>query len=264
VDTSDLRRLALEVDDEHREAMQTFRDEVAASVFDADEQRRASRRAFLRRLGVGGAITAGCVALPALRAAAQSSTTTPSTTVAQGATSAAPATTTTTLPRRPTQADTVILNFGQSLELALVQGYDAALASGKLSEDNTFVAQVFRQHHLEHGQAFGGLLGRAALGVVNGSLVAAYGPRLQAAADEKALLSIALELEEAAAATYLGGLGQLESLDTASLAASILPIESRHAVVLAQAAGLPFNQYVPEFQTTSGALSPTQYPIQEP
>ena len=48
---------------------------------------------------------------------------------------------------------------------------------------------------------------------------------------------------------------------TTSAAATILPIESQHAVVLGQALGQELEEYVPTFQGQEGALSPTEYPV---
>ncbi|HEX9260560.1 MAG TPA: ferritin-like domain-containing protein, partial [Acidimicrobiales bacterium] len=77
------------------------------------------------------------------------------------------------------------------------------------------------------------------------------------------LLTVAFDIENAAAATYLAGIGKLENLNAAALAASVLPIESRHAVVLGQAIGLAPKDFLPALQSTADALDPADYPIQE-
>jgi hypothetical protein len=105
------------------------------------------------------------------------------------------------------------------------------------------------------------MAGKAATGVANQSLLAAFGPVVQAAATEAALLQAMLQVEMAAAATYTAGLAQLIGTDPASLVASIQPIEARHAAVLGEALNLPIDDYSPLLEPTADALTPAQYPI---
>ena len=84
---------------------------------------------------------------------------------------------------------------------------------------------------------------------------------MAAAADEKAILKIAYDLENAAAATYLFALGALTSKAALQLTASILPVEAQHAVVLGSVLGLKLADIIPSFQTTTGAVNPTDYPV---
>jgi hypothetical protein len=254
VDSNELRRLAAEVDEEHRLAMRDLRDQVAAEVTDADDAQRASRRAFLRRVGVGGALV-GSVPFLAGRAGAQTTTTAPQAVPI----SAVEATTTTAPPRQPTQDDLALYVFAQSLELAAVEAYGAAAATGLISDAVLPVALAFRSHHLEHANAFVGLA-RRALGQPNPAILEVFGPQIAAAANEEELLSIAFNLENAAAATYIAALGQIEGTRGAEVVASIQPIESRHAVVLGQVLGLDAAEYLPAFQTTDDALDPDDFP----
>ena len=110
-----------------------------------------------------------------------------------------PATTTTEVPKAPTAEDLEILSFAQTLELALVEVYGAALATGKLAEDVLPVVAAFRDHHLQHGQAYAGLAGKAALNTANAGLVDEYVPRVEAAADQAAVLTVLFDLENSAA-----------------------------------------------------------------
>jgi Ferritin-like domain len=240
MDVTRLRRLLREVDEEHRDTLRTVADDMAA-VADA-----ASRRSFLRgSLVVGGA--AALVAGP----------------LATGA--AATGTTTTAPPKRPQEGDFALLGWAQSLELAAVAVYDAALASGRLSAVATTVATMFARHHSDHADAIGGLAGKSALGIANPALVAEFGPKVTAASSEAAVLTIAYDLENAAAATYGLALGVLLGTNAAALVASIQPIESRHAVVLGDVLGKSLNALVPEFQastTGGGAIDPSKYPLE--
>ena len=70
-------------------------------------------------------------------------------------------------------------------------------------------------------------------------------------------------LENAAAATYLFALGALTSKAALQLTASILPVESQHAVVLGTVLGkAPTDKtYLPSFQTQDGAVTPDEFPI---
>lgn len=260
MDTNELHRLAAEVDEEHRAAMRDLTDLLAAEVTDADDATRASRRSILRRLGLGGAVLGtASAAIPLLaRAAAAQDTTT---TVGIVPISAVPETTTTAPPRKPSTEDVAVYSFAQSLELAAVAAYGAAADTGMISAGVLPVALAFRQHHLEHAQAFAGLAGKAATGTANQSILAVFGPQIEAATSEDALLTIAFDLENAAASTYTLVLGLVTGTDGAGVVASIQPIESRHAVVLGQVLELDGTEYLIAFQTTEDAVKPADYPI---
>lgn len=226
-----LRRLAAEVDDEHRESMLTIADDLAP---------------LRRRVLVGTLVGAGALLLGAGRAAAADATTT-----------------TTAPPRQPDEADTSILVFAQSLELAAVAAYDVALASNKLDPTPAAVAALFRSHHLEHAQAMAGAAGKAAKNMANLTILKKFGPILQAAKNQKELLTAAFLLETAAAATYGQALGQLMATDSASLVASIQPVEARHAAVLARVLGLNPADYLLSFDGgAASALAPSAYAIE--
>ena len=109
--------------------------------------------------------------------------------------------------------------------------------------------------------AFGAAAGSSASNAPNAKLLAALSPQLTAAADENAVVDIAYMLENAAASTYLFALGALTSREALQLTASILPVESQHAVVLGSVLGKPATDYVPGFETTDAAVDPTKYPI---
>jgi hypothetical protein len=253
---------------------------------------RLGRRQLMRRLGAAAAAAGGAaVAVPALATVAeaqQSPTTTGgaattagasgasggagsgTSTTAAGAstsvaatTSAAPTTTTTLPPSKPLPADIAVLSYANSVELALVAIYDQALATGRVGADNAKIVTRFQSHHRDHAQSFAGMGGKAITNIANQSLVSAFTARVQAASSEQAVLQVLADLETAAASSYTGALANIVATDPAYLVSSILPIESRHAVVYGQKLGAPASTYLPSFETTSGAITPARFPLVE-
>ena len=152
--------------------------------------------------------------------------------------------------------------FAQSVELAAVEAYKAAAASGKVKTKGVLdAATLFAGHHTEHAAAFGGAAKTAATNKPNPKLLTAVGGQLAAAADENAVLKIAYDLENAAAATYLFALGATTDKGAIGLMASILPVEAQHAVVLASVLALPATTSIPGFETETAAVTPTAFPI---
>jgi hypothetical protein len=170
--------------------------------------------------------------------------------------------TTTVPPRSPQPADIPFLVFAQSLELALVSAYGTALGANKLDDQTGQLVAIFQRHHREHAQSMTGIAGRTATGQPNPGLVAQYGPQLQSASSQKALLQVLFNHEQTAAATYILGLATLVGTEPAALAASIQPIEARHAVVLGQALDLDLSAYLPTFEPTTGGATPAQFPVE--
>lgn len=232
-----LRQLALDVDEQHRDGMATMATDIAELHAETRSFRATDRRSFLRKAGIGaGALTIGGTALSItslLPAAAQE--------------------------KELTDGD--IAAFAESVELAAVEAYKAAAGSGKLQPAVVEIGTMFAGHHQEHAGAFAGASGGAAKGKPNAKLLTTVGDQLKGAADQAAILQIAYDLEEAAAATYLFGLGALKSEAALQLAASILPVESQHAVVIGSALGKPATDYVPSFQTSDKAIDPAQFPV---
>ncbi len=229
-----------------------------------------TRRALLRDAGL--AIGAAALAVPALAgvAAAQEGTDTTAaggtdtTEAGGGDTTAAPATTTTTtLPRRPEPGDLDVLAFAQSLELAAVAGYGEIVGSGLLDDEMTKVARLFQRHHQEHADAFAGMASSDAPNRANVAYLDEVSGGIGEAADQGAVLRVALDVENRAAAFYIGALEDIVALEPAALVASIVPIDGRHAVVLAQAIGLDLDDYIPEVQTADEAPTLADYPLDE-
>ena len=78
---------------------------------------------------------------------------------------------------------------------------------------------------------------------------------------QNGVLQIAYQLEQAAAATYQFALGQIINQTVAGAAGSIEPVEAQHSVVLGQLLDLNPSDYLPAFQSQTGALSPQTYAL---
>jgi len=158
--------------------------------------------------------------------------------------------------------DAGIAAFAQSIELALVQTYAAMTAAGNVATPAAVDAvTTSASHHEEHARALGDVAGNAATTTPNGKLVNWFRAEVEKAGDERALLDIAYRLENDAASTYLFALGALEAPGALQLTASILPVESQHAVVLAELLGKDTRESFPTFQTQDQALKPDEFPV---
>jgi hypothetical protein len=158
--------------------------------------------------------------------------------------------------------DAGIAAFAQSIELALVQAYAAIAATGRVTTTAAVEATAsFATHHGEHATALGVAAGGSATDVPNRRLVNGLRRQIERAPDERALLDIALTLENQAASTYPFVLSALEATQTLQLPASILPVESRHAVVLATLLERDSKETFPTFLTQDQAFKPGEFPV---
>ncbi len=235
-----LKRMVGDVDDQHRESMGSFHDDNRELIF--GEGRRLGgqdRRGFLTKAALGGAaLTVGSALVPVSRL----------------------------LPRAMAAevTDTDVATFAASVEYAAVAAYQmgAPLLSGAVLT----AAETFAGHHQDHGDAFAGLVG-GAKPAANAKLIEALTPTLQGLKTQEDVLAFAFQLENQAAATYLFALGVLTSPDAAELTASILPVESQHAVVLGSALGYAADtaNYLPVEISVAAmgaeALTPDDYPV---
>ncbi len=237
IDQRQLNDLTDEVDQLHHESLHTFREDTEEIHFgEPAKHLRDSRRSLFLKAGAGGALlTLGAVAGPMAR-------------LLPAAAAKAP------------DAETALVMFAASMEFAIVATYQSVLDSGKLSASATKTATTFQGHHRDHGRAFNSIT-LETTEKPNAKIVAAFGPKVKAAADDKALLEIAYTIEEDLAATYLSALGDLQDKSDAGVVASILPVESQHAVVLAQMLKKQIAEYMPPFQNDKQALDPSKYPV---
>ena len=241
ITAKELRHLASDVDDMHRDAMRTFAEEAAELHLDAS---RRARRSFLKTSGLaaaGGtllATTGGLATFTRLGGLASAQELT----------------------------DSAIAGYAQGIELAAVAAYEAA--APKLSGDTLAVASLFARHHQEHADAFGAVAGSDAQTEPNAKLVADVTPTLEAVAAAEPsddltaqILGFAKGVENQAAYTYAFALTALQDPAYAAATSTILPIEAQHAVVLGTVLGRDAGDYLPPFETETAAILPTDYPV---
>lgn len=141
-------------------------------------------------------------------------------------------------PDRPTDGDRERLIAALSLEIAATELYN--IAAAELPEDIAALAMVMSSQHQAYVDAIAGAIGASWSEVpaapVLGELSAAF-----ATSDPQAFGAVARELENVAVATHTALIAEYESVDAISLTASIIPVESRHSVVLTSLAGFASN-----------------------
>ncbi|HEY5663646.1 MAG TPA: ferritin-like domain-containing protein [Ilumatobacter sp.] len=124
--------------------------------------------------------------------------------------------------------DIALADFAISLELTARDLYDAAIAAGA----SGVVWTVMREQHESYAQRLSGIVGSPADArndAVYDALVDSFrGPTSRAG----------FELENTAAATHVELIGAVGDRDLAAAMASIAAMESRHATVLADLAGI--------------------------
>lgn len=283
-----LRRRTAEVDRLHRQAMATI-DEDLRAVHLGEGPGALARRRFLQRAGAGAVVAIGGAVVPigAMAAAAQEGG--PDDTAGGGEDptgGAAEATTEASeglgatapsgegggeaeeldanegceaTPVDAPEADITVVRFAESVERAAVAAYELVIQKNLLASAAAESARKFHRHHEEHAEALYCLVPAEAEAPANQALVDAVQPQVEAATDAQAAAQLLYDLEEGAAATYAFALGVLESADVAGAAARILPVESQHAVVWGQFLELPIADWMPAFQSETGAFDPAEY-----
>jgi hypothetical protein len=93
----------------------------------------------------------------------------------------------------------------------------------------------------------------------NQRMLDTFGPLVSGGADQGAILSVLSSVEESMAATHLLLLGQLVDPADARTVATILPIESQHAVVLGQVLQKGSATFLPAVETVDTALDPAEW-----
>lgn len=259
MNTRALRRMALHVDEQHRDAMKDLPERLHELHFGSTARALApSRRRFLSHAAATGAVlTVGGIVLPVSSlvpgAMAQETETTLSV----------------------SEEDAGLAVFAASVERAAAAAYEAAAARSLIKEPTLSIAVLFASHHEDHAGAFEGLIAQVTGATEstpsepNQALLDAFAPQIEAAETAEDLLMIAFTLEQAAAATYQLAMGALESIEAAAIVATIEPVEAQHAVVLGQALDLPMEpddetspeNWMPAFQSDSDALDPEAYPV---
>ena len=130
--------------------------------------------------------------------------------------------------KMPTTADKQLLDFALSAELSVHDLYLKAIDSGMLSADEKLMMQMFSEHHKAYAQSLNGLLGKAASNTRNEALFSTYAGQLTSA---QAMSRVLQSVENTMVATHTDILSSLQGLDGATLVASIITVEARHAAV---------------------------------
>ncbi len=160
----------------------------------------------------------------------------PDTTTPTGDEGSAPpesaASTTTQPPQRPTADDVPLLQFAESFELAARDLYQAAIDAG--AEEETLPA--VRDNHQAAASILKGLLGTQGALERSDDVFDRF-ERDFSTTDVPALAAAAYELESTAVATHTELVGEIAGIDGAHLIASILVVEARQAVVMADLSG---------------------------
>ena len=131
-------------------------------------------------------------------------------------------------PKMPTSADKQLLDCALSAELSVHDLYVTAINSGMLSADEKLMMEMFSEHHKSYAQSLNGLLGKAATNTRNEALYTTYAGQLTSA---QAMNRVLQSIENTMVATHIDILSSLEGMDGATLVASIITVEARHAAV---------------------------------
>ena len=131
-------------------------------------------------------------------------------------------------PKMPTSADKQLLDFALSAELSVHDLYVTAIGSGMLSADEKLMMEMFSEHHKSYAQSLNGLLGKAATNTRNEALYSTYAGQLTSA---QAMNRVLQSIENTMVATHIDILSSLEGMDGATLVASIITVEARHAAL---------------------------------
>ena len=164
----------------------------------------------------------------------------------------------TTTTAKPSPADITVLRTASSLELVAVSVYDQAIKSGFVTAPAvTEAARTFMAQHKDHAAVFQALtkrLGGEPYTNPNAAVTAQLQPRLAGLTTERDVVALALDLERAAAATYLGVIGTLADVTLNEVVMSVGGVEARHATVLANVLGE--NGVPAAFANATGAVAP--------
>ena len=160
-------------------------------------------------------------------------------------------------PKRPTAADIELLAVAQTIELAIRDLYDVALAAKSFEGETAEAITAIREAHEAYAQSISGLIGANAPGIRSDKLYNAQRSNFSGSA--AAVAQAAADLENVAVATHLDILGSLIGVDATGLIASILVVEARHATVLNIVAGA--STLSNQLASDGVALSPADYPV---
>ncbi len=156
--------------------------------------------------------------------------------------------------KMPTTADKQLLDFALSAELSVHDLYLKAIDSGMLSADEKLMMQMFSEHHKAYAQSLNGLLGKEASNTRNEALFSTYAGQLTSA---QAISRVLQSVENTMVATHTDILSSLQGLDGATLVASIITVEARHAAVFGTLPNLSLSSAL---SSAASSLAPNAAP----
>jgi Ferritin-like domain len=202
------------------------------------------RRRFVRSLALGGAaVAAGAAAVPLVGAAEAGAQTT----------------TTAALPPTIPAGDVRLVNFDLGLELAASQLYVLMDESRRVTGEPLGYIRTYVTHHAAHATALGTLAADQATSTANATLLSHVTPQINAATTAQQIYQIAFSLEQSMAATHQQLIATAANWQSAATIATLEPVEAQHAVVWGQLLNLPTAQWMPAFQSISGAFDLATY-----
>jgi hypothetical protein len=227
ISEGELSSMTAELDMLHNETFPSVHktlDEFSANLAQIS-RKPAARRSFL--LGMGGAVALGSVA-----ACTSSKSKTTGAGTGAGTTATKGATYT---------GDLKVVALAAALENLAVTAYQGALTmagKGQLGTVPPAVAtfvQTAMKQHMDHAQAWNGVLQKAGKPAVTGAPLTITQDQvamLQAAKSVPDVAKLALNLENAAAATYTFATANVSDAGGIMTAATIQPVETMHAAIL--------------------------------
>jgi Ferritin-like domain len=232
-----LRSMTADMDEMHHATLPVMK-EALAEWSELHQQMRSgiakvvpSRRGFL----MGAGVALGGLALAACGSSSKSST-------GAGGSTTTPTSGTSTTVGGKLSGDLAVVALAASLENLAVQTYAAGISAataGKLGAVPPAVvtfAQTAKSHHTQHAQAWNAVLAGAGKPMVTGVdktvKDAVVDPAFAKVTDVGGLATLALTLENAAAATYLEAISVVTAPAGIKTAATIEPVELQHAAIL--------------------------------
>ena len=155
--------------------------------------------------------------------------------------------------------DDALVAFLRSVELAGTRLYAAAVPF-VVTPAGRAALTAFASHHAVHAAGLATVGGGTAVRA-NAALLANLSASMQTVRTEGDELSLLYSFEEQMAATYQWVAGRLVAPSVLGEAATILPVEAGHAVVLGTLLGKPMDGLIPPFQSDTGYLNPDNFPV---
>jgi hypothetical protein len=225
ISEAELTVMTRELDDMHNDSMAQVRQNMSGVSDRIATVTRtvANRRTFL----LSGAAIAGSAALAACGSSSSGGTKTPTSGSSGGAS--------------PYMGDLKVVALAAALENLAVAGYGLVLKSagkGKYGKVPPAIAQfvtTVQKQHTDHAAEWNSVLANAGVPKITGTPLTIAAPSVKALQDAKtlpAVASVALDLENAAAETYVFATANVTDPGGIATAATIAPVEAMHAAIL--------------------------------